>query len=101
MLPAPSKPRFGQIFRAQPEGMTGSATARGGIASGQLFLTPDRYSYFRITQPPGPQHVGRLLHTYRTYRELIPWAAVSRSADAPKARVGRPAPSHFRNGGRS
>jgi hypothetical protein len=27
--------------------MTGSATARGGIASGQLFLTPDRYSYFR------------------------------------------------------
>jgi hypothetical protein len=95
MLPALRKSEIGQNFRRKSEDMTAFCLCDRGPARVQVFLTPDRYSYFRFTQPSDSERTGRIPHTLRTYRELIPWAAVSRSVVAPKARAERPAPLPF------
>ena len=95
MLPALTTPLIGQNFRTESEDMTGSVCATRAQTRDSVLPTPDRNSYFRYSHPSGPRRMGRVPHTDRSFRELIPWAAVSRSVVSPKARVERPAPSPF------
>lgn len=102
MRPAQIRALTGQKFRTLSELMTEAVVVTGAAAWNRDILTTVRNSYFRyrgtgfsVSHPVGQHRMRWLPHTHRTYREILPWAAVSRTVVAPKARVARPAPLPF------
>jgi hypothetical protein len=102
MRPAQIRAVTGQKFRTASELMTDMVAVTGAVAWDRDILTTVRYSYFRyretglpVSHSVGQPRIRWLPHKHRTYRETSPWAAVSRTVVAPKARAARPAPLPF------
>ena len=94
---------FGQEFRLQSEQMTDSVLCDRRLALEQVFLTADRHAYFRYCEVwapdlaqrwPSPDWLASTLSPDPP--SITPWAAVSRSAVTPKARVNGPRLYPFR-----